>query len=59
MPDRSTEPSRERTYIRLYDRVDALEDAASHFYKVINELRERVSTLEKELNALAKHDRNN
>jgi hypothetical protein len=26
-------------YIRLYARVDRLEDAISHFYNVINELR--------------------
>ena len=50
--DRRTQPSRQRTYMRLRARVDRLEDGASHFYKVINELRERVSTLEKKLNQL-------
>jgi hypothetical protein len=42
---------------RLYARVECLEDAISHFYNVISELRERVSTLEKKLNPLAKDDR--
>ena len=54
MPDRPT-PSRDRPYERpherLYDRIDRLEDrledAISHFYNAINELRERVATLEK------------
>jgi len=46
---RRTLPSRQRTYRHLYVRVDQLEDAISHFYKVINELRGRVSTLEKKL----------
>jgi hypothetical protein len=49
MRDKRTLPSRQRTYRRLYVRVDRLEDAISHFYKVINELRRRVSTLEKKL----------
>jgi hypothetical protein len=35
--------------MRLRARVDRLEDANSHFYNVINELRERVSMLEKKL----------
>ena len=39
--NRRTQPSRQRTYIRLYARVDRLEDAISHFYNVINELRAR------------------
>jgi exonuclease VII small subunit len=59
MQDRPTAPPRERAYERahervyerLYDRIDRLEerleDAISHFYNAINELRERVSTLEK------------
>ena len=55
MPDRPTEPARdrahERIHERLYDRIDRLEDrledAISHFYNALNELRERVSTLEK------------
>jgi hypothetical protein len=34
-------------YRRLHVRVDRLEDAISHFFNVINELRRRVSTLEK------------
>jgi hypothetical protein len=33
-------------------RVDRLEDAISHFYNVINELRRCVSTLEKKLKPL-------
>src|SRR5262249_1496075 len=33
--NRRTQPSRQRTYIRLYARVDRLEDAISHFYNVI------------------------
>ena len=37
-------------------RVDRLEDATSHFYNVINELRRRVSTLEKKLKPLAKDE---
>jgi len=52
MRDRRRLPSRQRTYIRLYARVDRLEDAISHFYNVINELRRRVSTLEKKLKPL-------
>ena len=52
--NRRTLPSRQRTYIRLRARVDRLEDAISHFYNVITELRSRVSTLEKELKPLAK-----
>jgi hypothetical protein len=48
--DRRTQPARQRNHIRLHARVDCLEDANSHFYKVIKELRERVSTLEKKLN---------
>jgi hypothetical protein len=52
--NRRTLPSRQRTYIRLYARVDRLEDAISHFYNVINELRKRVSTLEKKSKPLAK-----
>jgi hypothetical protein len=54
MRNRRTLPSRQRTYIRLSTRVDRLEDAISHFYNVITELRGRVSTLEKELKPLAK-----
>ena len=50
--DRRTEPARQRTHIRLHGRVDRLEDAISHFYNVINELRRRVSTLEKKLKPL-------
>jgi len=52
MPDRSTEPAPERPYARLSDRIDRLEDATSHFYNVINELRRRVSTLDNVLNEL-------
>ena len=54
--DRRTLPSRQRIYIRLRARVDHLEDAISHFYNVINELRRRVSTLEKKLKPLAKDE---
>ena len=50
--DRRTQPARQRSYIRLHARVNGLEDAVSHFYKLINELRERVSTLEKKLEGL-------
>jgi hypothetical protein len=52
MRNRRTLPSRQRPYMRLYGRVDRLEDAISHFYNVINELRRRVSTLEKKLKPL-------
>ena len=52
MRNRRTLPSRQRTYIRLRVRVDDLEDTISHFYNVINELRRRVSTLEKRLKPL-------
>jgi len=54
MRDRRTHPSRQRTYRYLHVRVDRLEDAISHFYNVINELRRHVSTLEKQLKPLAK-----
>ena len=54
--DRQTQPVRQRSYIRLHARVGRLEDAVSHFYKVINELRERVSTLETKSNPLAKDE---
>jgi hypothetical protein len=49
MPDRSTEPAPERAYGRLVSRMDRHEDTIAYFYNVINELRERVSTLEKKL----------
>jgi hypothetical protein len=58
MRDRRTLPSRQRTYRHLYLRVDRLEDAISHFYKVINELRRDVLTLEKKLKPFAKDDLN-
>ena len=54
MRDRRRLPSRQRTYIRLYARVNRLEVVISHFYNVINELRRDVLTLEKNLNPLAK-----
>src|SRR5262249_24416395 len=41
------QPARQPAYKRLSARVDRLEDAISHFYNVINELRRRVSALEK------------
>jgi hypothetical protein len=51
---RRTRLSRQRTYlddyIRLHDRIDRLEDSINYFYNVLNELRERVSALEKKLN---------
>ena len=56
MRDRRTLPSRQRTYTRLSARVDRLEDTISHFYNVIDELRRRVSMLEKKLKPLAKDD---
>jgi hypothetical protein len=46
MPRRLTEPPPERAYERVNARLDRLEDTITHFYNVINELRERVSTLE-------------
>jgi hypothetical protein len=58
MRNRRTLPFRQRTYRRLHVRVDSLEDAIGHFYYVINELRRRVSTLEKKLKPLAKDDPN-
>jgi hypothetical protein len=54
MRKKDGQPARQRTYTRLYARVDRLEDTISHFYNVINELRRRVSTLEKKPKALAK-----
>jgi hypothetical protein len=56
MRNRRTLPSRQRTHIRLRARVDRLEDATSHFYNVANQLRRRVSALEKKLKPLAKDD---
>ena len=53
---RRTEPARQRTYIRLHARVDRLEDAMSHFYNVVNELRRRVLTLDKKSKPLAKDE---
>src|SRR5215475_8399288 len=47
--DRRTLPSRQPTDKRLSARVDRLEDAISHSYNVTNQLRRRVSTLEKKL----------
>jgi hypothetical protein len=44
--DRRTQPYRQPTYKRLSARVDRLEDAISHFYNVLTELRSRVSTSE-------------
>jgi hypothetical protein len=57
MRDRRTLPSRQRTYRRLHVRVDRLEEAISHFHNVINELRGRVLTLEKQLKPSAKDGR--
>jgi hypothetical protein len=50
------QPARQPAYKRLLARVETLEDAISHFYNVINELRRRVSTLEKKLKPLAKDE---
>jgi hypothetical protein len=49
-PAESTDAAPERAYGRLRARIDRLEDTISHFYNVINELRERVSRVEKKLN---------
>jgi hypothetical protein len=54
--DRRTPLSRQPTYKRLSARVDRLEDVISHLYNVMNELRRRVSTLEKKLKPLAKDE---
>jgi len=45
--NRQTQPALQRAYVRLNDQIDCLEDTITYFYNVINELRERVSTLEK------------
>jgi hypothetical protein len=45
---REPRPERERANARM----DRLEDRITHFYNTINELRERVSTLEKKLESL-------
>jgi prefoldin subunit 5 len=50
------QPARQLAFKRLSARVDRLEDAISHFYNVINELRRRVSTLEKKAKPLAKDE---
>jgi prefoldin subunit 5 len=52
MPRRLTEPRPERAHERVNARIDRLEDTNTHFYNVIDELRERVSTLEKKLEHL-------
>ena len=52
--NRRTQPARQRTYIRLQARVDRLEDAISHFYNVINELRARAFDAGEEVKAFAK-----
>jgi chaperonin cofactor prefoldin len=49
------EPAGQRAE-RLDARIDRLEDSTNHFYNVINELRERLSTMEKKLNALTRKD---
>ena len=53
MPDRPTAPLPARYYDRVNARIDRLEDTITHFYNVIKELRERVSTLEKKLERLS------
>jgi hypothetical protein len=52
MPRRLTEPRPERAHERVNARIDRLEDTNTHFYNLINELRERVSTLEEKLERL-------
>jgi uncharacterized coiled-coil protein SlyX len=52
MPRGLTEPPPERAYECVNARMDRLEDTITHFYNVINELRERVSTLENKLKRL-------
>jgi len=52
MPRKLREPLPERHYEHVNARIDRLEDTNTHFYNVINELRERVSTLEKKLERL-------
>jgi uncharacterized coiled-coil protein SlyX len=37
-------------------RIDRFEDSIDHFYKVITELRERLSTMENKLDALTRKD---
>ena len=59
MVGKQTQLAPERASERLSPRMDRLEDTISHFYNVINELREHVSTLEKKLKPLAKDDRIN
>jgi predicted nucleic acid-binding Zn-ribbon protein len=55
---RWTEPSRQPGYRRLYKQINDLknhlEDTISHFHKTINELRSRVSTLEKKQGAASR-----
>jgi prefoldin subunit 5 len=62
-PRRLTEPRPERALERVNARIERalervnarferLEDTNTHFYNLINELRERVSTLEKKLEHL-------
>jgi hypothetical protein len=52
--NRRTLPFSQHTYKSLHDRVDRLEDTISYLYNVINELRRRVSTLEKKAKHSAK-----
>jgi hypothetical protein len=54
MPDRPSEPAPERAYERLNNRIDRLEDTMTHFYNVINKLRERASTLDERVSTLEK-----
>jgi hypothetical protein len=61
--DRRTHLSRQPDYRRLSKRVDRLahqlEDAISYFQKVINQLGNRVSTLEKKLEGPASRPNDN
>jgi hypothetical protein len=54
--DRRKQPSRQPAYKRLSARVDRLEDAISHFYSVINELRRRASSPDKKSKSIAKDE---
>jgi prefoldin subunit 5 len=59
MRDRRTQrthPSRQRAFRYLHVRIDLLEDTINYLHNAINELRGRVSTLEKKLKPLAKDD---
>ena len=52
LPDSPREPARQRAYVRLQAQIGRLEDTITYFHNAINELRRRVSTVEKELERL-------